>query len=85
MRFGVHDAAAADGLGHVDKTVAPAIAAALPRQGLPEWPMVAFGLTLGDDVHQRNIGGMSAFLAALPALLPEVRDWLSGAPQDFLN
>lgn len=85
LRFGVYDEAAAEGLRHVDTVIAPAIAAALPRDGLPVWPLVAHGLTLGDDTHQRNIGGMSAFLAALPDLPGDVRTWLTGAPQHFLN
>jgi hypothetical protein len=85
LRFGVYDEAAAEGLRHVDEVIAPAIAVALPKHGLPVWPLVASGITLGDDVHQRNIGGMSAFLTALPDLSPGVRSWLSGAPQHFLN
>jgi hypothetical protein len=85
LRFGVYDAAAADGLRHVDAVIAPAIAAALPGSGLPVWPLVAHGLTLGDDTHQRNIGGMAAFLAALPDLPNDVRAWLTGVPQHFLN
>lgn len=85
LRFGVYDDAAAEGLRHVDTVIAPAIGAALPRAGLPVWPLVAQGLQLGDDTHQRNIGGMAAFLAALPDLPAPVRAWLSGAPQHFLN
>jgi hypothetical protein len=85
LRFGVYDDAAREGLHHVDTVIAPAIARALPKNGLPVWPLVASGLMLGDDVHQRNIGGMSAFLSALPELSPDVRTWLSGAPQHFLN
>ncbi len=85
LRFGVYDAAAADGLRHVESVIAPAIAAVLPKGGLPVWPLVAHGLTLGDDTHQRNIGGMSAFLAALPDLPNDVRAWLTGVPQHFLN
>ncbi len=85
LRFGVYDEAAAEGLRHVDTVIAPAVATALPKEGLPVWPLVAHGLTLGDDTHQRNIGGMSAFLAALPDLPGDVRAWLSGVPQHFLN
>jgi len=85
LRFGVYDADAAEGLRFVETVVAPAIASALPKDGLPVLPLVAEGVRLGDDVHQRNVGGMAAFLAALPDLPSEVRQWLSGAPQHFLN
>jgi len=85
LRFGVYDAEAAEGLRFVEEVVAPAIAAALPKEGLPILPLVAEGLRLGDDVHQRNVGGMAGFLGALHDLPPEVRRWLSGAPQHFLN
>lgn len=85
LRFGVYDAEAARGLRQVDEVIAPAIARALPAGGLPVWPLVAQGVCQGDDVHQRNIGGMAAFLAALPDLPADVRAWLSGVPQHFLN
>jgi hypothetical protein len=85
LRFGVYDAEAAEGLRFVEELVAPAVAAALPKHGLPVLPLVAEGLRMGDDVHQRNVGGMAGFLGALPDLPPDVRRWLSGAPQHFLN
>ena len=85
LRFGVYDADAATGLYHVETVIAPEIARALPRGGLPVWPLVAQGLAQGDDTHQRNVGGMAAFLAALPDLPGPVRAWLSSAPQHFLN
>jgi len=85
LRFGVYDDDAAKGLRFVETVVAPAIASALPKGGLPVLPLVAEAVRMGDDVHQRNVGGMAAFLAALPDLPPDVRHWLSGAPQHFLN
>lgn len=85
LRFGVYDTDAAVGLRHVDDVVAPAIASALPPEGLPVWPLVAQGICQGDDVHQRNIGGMAAFLTALPDLPADIRRWLSSVPQHFLN
>lgn len=85
LRFGVYDRAAAEGLRHVEQVIAPAIARALPAEGLAVWPLVGQGVCLGDDVHQRNIGGMAAFLAALPDLPGPVRAWLAGVPQHFLN
>jgi hypothetical protein len=85
LRFGVYDNATAAGLRTVETEIAPAIAAALPKGGLPVWPLVAQGLQLGDDTHQRNVGGMAALLGALPNLPGDVRTWLWRAPQHFLN
>lgn len=85
LRFGHYDDAVGEGLRFVETTVADAIATALPRGGLEILPILARGVELGDDVHQRNIGGMLTFLAALPDLDGSVRRWLAGHPQHFLN
>lgn len=85
LRFGVYDAAAADGLAQIDGVVAPALHRALPGAGLAVLPLVADGVAQGDDVHQRNVGGMAAFIRALPDLDPTVRSWLFANPQHFLN
>ncbi|BCP54029.1 hypothetical protein K32_26460 [Kaistia sp. 32K] len=85
LRFGVYDEASAAGLRWVDDVLAEALAAALPAEGLPVFPLVADGVALGDDVHQRNIGGMMAFIRALPALDDPCRAWLFANPQHFLN
>lgn len=85
LRFGVYDDQVADQLAFVEGRVAPAIAACLPSTGLAVLPLVAEGVCLGDDVHQRNIGGMYAFIKALPNLDTEVRSWLFDNPQHFLN
>ena len=85
LRFGVYDQLAAEGLAHIDEVVAPALDRALPKGGLPVLPMVAEGVAQGDDVHQRNVGGMAAFVRSLPDLDPAVRSWLFANPQHFLN
>ena len=85
LRFGVYDDRVADGLRWLDSTLAPALARALPRGGLPVFPLVADGVALGDDVHQRNIGGMTAFIRALADLDAGARTWLFANPQHFLN
>lgn len=85
LRFGFYDEAVVDGLRYVEGTVAPAIARALPKGGLPVWPLMHEAVTLGDDIHQRNIGGMYAFLKALPGLPDDVRTWCASNPQHFLN
>lgn len=85
LRFGVYDQEVAEQLSYVEKVVAPNIAACLPEKGLDVLPLVAEGVQLGDDVHQRNIGGMYAFVKALPNLDVAVRCWLLANPQHFLN
>ena len=85
LRFGHYGDDVAAGLRHVESVIGPAVARALPTGGLPVLPLVARGVELGDDVHQRNIGGMLAFLAALSPLGAAEHDWLAGHPQHFLN
>ncbi|MBO1924174.1 DUF1116 domain-containing protein [Thiomicrorhabdus sp. 6S3-12] len=85
LRFGVYDDQVAEHLAFVENRVAPAIADCLPEEGLAVLPLIAQGVTLGDDVHQRNVGGMYAFIKALPDLDADVRSWLLANPQHFLN
>lgn len=85
LRFGVFDQASRASLLHLETEVAPAIADALPPEGLPILPLVAEGIALGDDVHQRNVGGMYSFLKALPDLGVPIRRFLADHPQFFLN
>ena len=85
LRFGHYDESVAEGLHVLEHRIAPAIIGALPPGGLEIWPLVANGVAMGDDVHQRNIGGMLSFIAALPALSESLVGWLSGHPQFFLN
>lgn len=85
LRFGHYDEAVAAGLDALEQRIAPAIVGALPRGGLEIWPLVARGVEMGDDVHQRNVGGMFSFIAALPGLSESVTAWLADHPQHFLN
>lgn len=85
LRFGHYDEAVAAGLDALEQRIAPAIVGALPRGGLEIWPLVARGVEMGDDVHQRNTGGMLSFIAALPGLSESVTAWLADHPQHFLN
>lgn len=85
LRFGVYNETVAAGLRWLDEILGPALARALPPDGLPMMPLLADGVALGDDVHQRNIGGMAAFTRALPSLDGGVRAWLLDNPQHFLN
>jgi Protein of unknown function (DUF1116) len=85
LRFGVYNQTVAAGLRWLDEILAPALARALPTKGLPVKPLLADAVSLGDDAHQRNIGGMAAFTRALPSLDNDVRAWLLANPQHFLN
>ncbi|MFM0736379.1 DUF1116 domain-containing protein [Paraburkholderia xenovorans] len=85
LRFGFYDDKVAAGLDHLDRVVGPAIERALPAGGLPLLPLIAHGVALGDDVHQRNVGGMYGFVRSLAQLDNPVRAWLLDNPQHFLN
>jgi hypothetical protein len=85
LRFGFYDDQVASGLDHLDRVIGPAIERALPAGGLPLLPLIAYGVALGDDVHQRNVGGMYAFVRRLSDLENPVRAWLLDNPQHFLN
>jgi len=85
LRFGCYDDEVAAGLHYLDEVVGPAIARALPLAGLPILPLIAEGVALGDDTHQRNVGGMYAFARSLAGIEETVRSWLLGNPQHFLN
>lgn len=85
LRFGCYaDDSVAD-LARLENEIAPAVAAALPSDGLAILPMVAEGIALGDDVHQRNVGGLLVLLRSLPRLDPATRIFLADHPQFFLN
>ncbi len=85
LRFGVYNDHVAEALRWLDSDFAAALQNALPPAGLSVLPLIAHGVALGDDVHQRNIGGMSAFIQAMPDLDNPVRQWLFANPQHFLN
>lgn len=85
LRFGCYDGSIAEQLDYLDRVIGPSIVKALPAAGVPLLPLIAQGVALGDDTHQRNVGGMYAFTRQLPALETEVRQWLLGNPQHFLN
>ena len=85
LRFGCYDELIGEQLDYLDRVVGPGIIKALPAAGLPLLPLIAQGVSLGDDTHQRNVGGMYAFAQQLPALDGDIRQWLLGNPQHFLN
>jgi hypothetical protein len=85
LRFGFYNEAVGEQLHHLEGIVAEDIQRAIPDQGLPLIPLIANAVRFGDDVHQRNEGGMASFLAALPSLSSTTREWMSDHPQHFLN
>ncbi len=85
LRFGCYDDDSVRGLTVLENEIAPAVAAAIPRHGIAILPIVAEAIALGDDVHQRNVGGNLVLLRSLPELDAKTRIFLADHPQFFLN
>ena len=96
MRFGGNDAEVLARLRWLADTFGPAFGAALREAGgIPLKAMIARGLSMGDEMHQRNVGCTSLLLRALaPALARTVDDrerlaglfeFIGGNDQFFLN
>lgn len=96
MRFGANDDEVLDRLRWLEKTLAPALGAAVRSAGSIELrPIMAQALLMGDEMHQRNVAATSLFARALfPHLvrqdldretLGRVTDFLVGNDQFFLN
>jgi hypothetical protein len=76
MRFGGNDAEVLARLAWLRDVLGPALGRAL-RQigGIPLKPIIARGLTMGDEMHQRNVACSSLLLRLLaPALARTTRD-----------
>jgi hypothetical protein len=96
MRFGGNDAEVLARLAWLRDVFGPAMAAALrDLGGIPLKSLVARGLTMGDEMHQRNVACSGLTLRALaPALartmtdseaLAEALAFIGGNDQFFLN
>jgi Protein of unknown function (DUF1116) len=96
MRFGGNDAEVLDRLRWLRDVLGPAMGVALRETGgIPLKSLVARGLTMGDEMHQRNVGCSGLMLRALaPALaktstdtagLSESLAFIGGNDQFFLN
>ncbi len=96
MRFGGNDAEVLDRLRWLRDVLGPAMGVALREiGGIPLKSLVARGLTMGDEMHQRNVGCSGLMLRALaPALaktstdttaLSESLAFIGGNDQFFLN
>jgi len=70
MRFGGNDAGVLDRLRWIRETLGPALGRALRESGgIPLKPLIARGLTMGDEMHQRNVACSSLLLRQLAPLL----------------
>lgn len=96
MRFGGNDASVIARLEWLRDELAPLLAAALAHRGpIDLKSIVARGLTMGDEMHQRNAACSSIFLREIaPAMacasgdqepLSEAFTFLAGNDQFFLN
>ena len=96
MRFGGNDAEVLNRLRWLAGDLGPALSAALrQRGGIPLKPIVARGLGMGDEMHQRNVACTGLILRELaPALartavdsgrLGDMLAFIGGNDQFFLN
>lgn len=96
MRFGGNDAEVLGRLAWLRDVFGPALGAALrQRGGIALKPIVARGLAMGDEMHQRNVACSSLFLREIaPAMarstsdgnkLAECLGFIAGNDQFFLN
>jgi hypothetical protein len=95
MRFGGNDAEVLARLAWLRDEFGPLLGAALRANEVPLNPLIARGLAMGDEMHQRNVACSSLLLRALaPALsrnskdavsLARAFDFVSSNDQFFLN
>ena len=96
MRFGGNDAAVLDRLRWMRDVLGPALGRALRKSGgVALKPLIARGLTMGDEMHQRNVACSSLLLRQLAPLLAQTANgtdelaaclaFIGGNDQFFLN
>jgi len=76
MRFGGNDADVLDRLRWIREVLGPALGRAIRESGgIPLKPLIARGLTMGDEMHQRNVACSSLLLRQLaPSLARTSKD-----------
>ena len=96
MRFGGNDESVLDRLRWLASTLGPLLGETLRAgDGVPLKALVARGLSMGDELHQRNVACTGLLLRALApalarqtrdgALLADVLEFIGGNDQFFLN
>jgi hypothetical protein len=92
MRFGGNDAEVLARLAWLRDDFGPAFGAALRHAGgIPLNPLIARGLTMGDEMHQRNVACSSLLLRVISPFLARTADagklfqFIAGNDQFFLN
>ena len=96
MRFGGNDAEVRDRLGWLARELGPALARALKEGGgIALKPIIARGLAMGDEMHQRNVACTSLILRQLAPFLArtssdkdklaDILAFIGGNDQFFLN
>jgi hypothetical protein len=96
LRFGANDASVLERLRWLQETVAPALHTVLQRLGgIDLRVMMAQALSMGDEMHQRNIAATALLGQVLlphlvrtvpaPEPLGAIVEYLTGNPQFFLN
>jgi len=96
MRFGGNDTEVLNKLRWLAELLGPALSAAIKSTGgIALKPMIARGLAMGDEMHQRNVACSSLLLRALapdlartvrnPQALAAALDFIAANDQFFLN
>tara|TARA_B100000676_G_C17986573_1_gene792240 strand:+ start:44 stop:1294 length:1251 start_codon:yes stop_codon:yes gene_type:complete len=96
MRFGGNDAEVLDRLRWLRDVLGPAMGEALRQSdGIPLKPLIGRGLTMGDEMHQRNVACSGLLLRALApdlarvmtdsSALAQALAFIAGNDQFFLN
>jgi len=93
MRFGGNDAEVLARLAWLRDDFGPLLGAALRAAPVPLNPLIARGLAMGDEMHQRNVACSSLLMRILaPAMarvgsssLPRALEFMGGNDQFFLN
>jgi Protein of unknown function (DUF1116) len=96
MRFGGNDSEVLARLAWLRDVLGPALGKALrARSGVPLKPLIARGLSMGDEMHQRNVGCTGLFLREIAPWLARTSDdsarlaeslaFIAGNDQFFLN
>ena len=95
MRFGGNDAEVLARLAWLRDEFGPMLGKALREaKGVPLGPLIARGLTMGDEMHQRNVACTSLFLRSIAAsmarvaknnILEKAFEFIAGNDQFFLN